>query len=85
MTKLPHQCLSCGKLFKTAREHMLHIGVHDRGYVPREQMTRRTVSCWRCASDMPVPEGDNPYTCSCGFVLPPKLNARQKEEPSADN
>lgn len=80
MGKHMHDCSTCGQLFKTAREHMLHVMVHDRGYVPREQMRLRKVSCWRCAKEMPVPEGDNPYSCECGFVLPPKLNQRKQEQ-----
>lgn len=75
--KQPHICSTCGRLFASAREHMLHSGEHDRGYVPREQRRRRPVSCWRCANEMPVPDGDKPYSCECGFVLPPKLNARE--------
>jgi len=85
MTKQPHECGTCGKLFKTPREHMFHVMEHDRGYVPRHERRRRKVSCWGCAKEMAVPSGDDPYRCECGFVLPPKLNERPRDESVTDN
>ena len=85
MTARPHECGTCGRLFKSARDHMLHVMEHDRGFVPRGERRRRKVSCWACASEMPVPEGDDPYKCECGFVLPPKLNEGEVTSADADN
>lgn len=68
--------------FSTTLESMLHASAHAPHYIEREHRRRRRVSCWRCAKEMNVPEGDAPYSCECGFVLPPK--AQFQELPDAE-
>ena len=64
----------CGKLFASINDKMIHyIKVHDHEYGPGGKQLYRTVSCWRCASQMPRDE-DGRYRCSCGFAMPRKEN-----------
>lgn len=77
--KHPHECAFCGALFAKPIDHMLHVTAHVPHQIQRGKMTRRKVSCWRCATEMAVPEEGQPYTCVCGFVLPPKAQFVEDE------
>lgn len=65
--KHKHTCSRCDETFATITEQMCHfVQQHDRGFVPREQRTRRATACWRCNSD--IPRDTN--VCKCGWVHP---------------
>lgn len=65
-------CLWCGHQSRTATDHGIHIGTahadrHGVGVAAPAARTRRTWSCWACATENP-PDVD---ACqSCGFTHP---------------
>lgn len=81
MASEKHECIDCGMKFKRLTDKLIHwSSQHDRGYLERHERRLRNVSCWRCATEMPVGE-DGQFRCECGFVLPPKA---QFVEPSEE-
>lgn len=73
MSKEKHDCQVCGALFERINDKMIHyIREHDADHRPGSPKNLwRTVSCWRCAKQMPRGE-DGRYRCECGFLMPRK-------------
>jgi len=73
VSKQKHDCQVCGALFDRINDKMIHyIKAHDADHRPDGRKTLwRTVSCWRCAKQMPR-GADGRYRCECGFLLPRK-------------
>ena len=56
----------------------MHLATSHRD---RGKVLRRSVSCWRCAKEMPPPADEaQPYSCECGFVLPKKVQFLTEKE-----
>jgi len=73
VAKYKYDCAVCGLWFTTSHDHMVHyLREHDRGLRPREERTRRPVSCWVCVTQIPINE-EGRYVCpECGFLIPEK-------------
>jgi hypothetical protein len=71
-------CDRCDATFTKATDKMMHfVDAHDRGFVPRDQRTRRSTACWSCNGD--IARGES--KCSCGWIHPyVQVTTNNKEE-----
>ena len=60
-------CAVCESTFRNLTDYSVHVATaHDLGVGRTERVPLRSVSCWRCASQINV---NKTTQCSCGFDL----------------